>query len=253
MVWTHTSSHPVAEASVFGPWLGRILARMRAALTPAQPSSGGWPAAVIAAADQPLETGPLAPGLGLQRIGRSAPQPHELALHPPQSGPAITPIAALTGAAPAPVAAVASVPRFYGLDEEAVSVVYVLSHRRGAGLACLDWLADHDLPFRRIGALHPTAPVWSAPQGALLLVDLDTLGGISEMAEPLMRLRLGRPDISVVLLTEEVETHDFGTERLVLADITLRLPCAFASFEFALAEAPINNAAWQERLLGDQR
>ncbi len=235
MVWTHTSSQPVAVAAVFGPWLGRVLVRLRAALSPA-PSAPGWPAAVIAAADQPLGTAGIAPGIGLQRIGRTA------AAAPPRhrssaTAPAIPPAAA----------------RFYGLDEDAVSVVYVLSHRGGAGLACLDWLADHGLPFRRIGALHPTAPVWSAPQGALLLVDLDTLGGISEMMEPLMRLRLGRPDIAVVLLSEEVETHDFGTERLVLADITLRLPCAFASFECALVEAPINNAAWQERLLGDQR
>ena len=239
MVWTHTSSHPVATTAVFGPWLGRILMRLRAALSPA-PTAPGWPAAVIAAADQ--LPGTDAPGIGLRRIGRHA-----------AATPAITPTASLRGGAPAPVAIAPAAARFYGLDEEAVSVVYVLSHRSGAGLTCLAWLADHGLPFRRIGALHATAPVWSAPQGALLLVDLDTLGGISEMTEPLMRLRLGRPDISVVLLSEEVETHDFGTERLVLADITLRLPCAFASFEFALAEAPINNAAWQERLLGDQR
>ena len=241
MVWTHTSSQPVATAAVFGPWLGRILARLRAALSPA-PSASGWPAAVIAAADLPFATGETAPGIGVQRIGRSS-----------QARPTITPTAALSGAVAEPAAVVPAAPRFHSLDEEAISVVYVLSHRRGAGLACLDWLADHGLPFRRIGALHPTAPVWSAPQGAALLVDLDTLGGISEMAEPLMRLRLNRPDIAVVLLSEAVETHDFGTERLVLADITLRLPCAFASFEFALVEAPINNAAWQERLLGDQR
>ncbi|SDF29932.1 hypothetical protein PUH89_11470 [Rhodobacter capsulatus] len=250
MVWTHTSSQPVAAAAVFGPWLGRVLVRLRTALSPA-PSAPGWPAAVIAAADQPLGTAGIAPGIGLQRIGRAAaaaPARHRYA-----TAPAIAPTAALRGFAPVPVAVAPAAARFYGLDEDAVSVVYVLSHRSGAGLSCLDWLADHGLPFRRIGALHPTAPVWSAPQGALLLVDLDTLGGISEMTEPLMRLRLGRPDIAVVLLSEEVETHDFGTERLVLADITLRLPCAFASFEFALVEAPINNAAWQERLLGDQR
>lgn len=249
MVWTHTSSQPVAAAAVFGPWLGRVLVRLRAALSPA-PSAPGWPAAVIAAADQPLGTAGIAPGIGLQRIGRKAAPGHELTRPRPASPSALSSGAAPTGSATAPVAGAA---RFYGLDADSISVVYVLSHRGGAGLACLDWLADHGLPFRRIGALHPTAPVWSAPQGALLLVDLDTLGGISEMTEPLMRLRLGRPDIAVVLLSEEVETHDFGTERLVLADITLRLPCAFASFEFALVEAPINNAAWQERLLGDQR
>ncbi|TKD22644.1 hypothetical protein FBT96_05870 [Rhodobacter capsulatus] len=249
MVWTHSSAQPVATAAVIGPWLGRILIRLRAAFSPA-PTASGWPAVVIAAADQPHGSGGATPGIRLQRIGRSAAPAHELAPPRPESPSALSPGAAPTGSATAPVAGAA---RFYGLDADSISVVYVLSHRGGAGLTCLDWLADHGLPFRRIGALHPTAPVWSAPQGALLLVDLDTLGGMSEMAEPLMRLRLGRPDIAVVLLSEEVETHDFGTERLVLADITLRLPCAFASFEFALAEAPINNAAWQERLLGDQR
>ncbi|PYF12776.1 hypothetical protein C8J30_101157 [Rhodobacter viridis] len=249
MIWTHHPSQPVAQAPAFGPWLGRILARMRAALAPAPDRAISWPAAVIAAADAPVATGPTAVGIGVTRIGRSAPRPEALVA---AQRPSITPIAELAGPAAVPQAAVIEPARFHSLDEEAVSVVYFLSHRSGPGLICLDWFADHGLPFRRIGALHPTAPVWSAPQGALLLVDLDTLGGIAEMAEPLMRLRLNRPDLSVVLLTEEAEAHDFGTERLVLADITLRLPCAFASFEFALAEAPINNAAWQERLLGDQ-
>lgn len=251
MVWTHIPSQPVPQAPAFGPWLGRILARMRAALAPgaerATDQATGWPAAVIAAAEQPVPTGPQTPGIAVARIGRAEPLAHGAAAAQPA---AIRPAPQKT-AAPVAVAAAAGPTRFHSLDEEAISVVYVLSHRSGPGLACLDWLADHGLPFRRIGALHPTAPVWSAPQGAALLVDLDTLGGISEMAEPLMRLRLNRPDIAVVLLSEEVESHDFGTERLVLADITLRLPCAFASFEFALAEAPINNAAWQERLLGD--
>ncbi|WP_444429350.1 hypothetical protein ACTTAM_10945 [Rhodobacter capsulatus] len=239
MVWTHTSSHPVATTAVFGPWLGRILMRLRAALSPA-PTAPGWPAAVIAAADQ--LPGTDAPGIGLRRIGRHA-----------AATPAITPTASLGGAPGAGRHRPRSRPllrsrRGGGLGR----LCAVASQRRGSDLPRLACRSRPAVPPHR-RALHATAPVWSAPQGALLLVDLDTLGGISEMTEPLMRLRLGRPDISVVLLSEEVETHDFGTERLVLADITLRLPCAFASFEFALAEAPINNAAWQERLLGDQR
>ncbi|WP_377385462.1 hypothetical protein [Rhodobacter lacus] len=137
---------------------------------------------------------------------------------------------------------------FHAVEVDDIELVLVLSRRTGTPLPCLEWLGDHGLPFRRIAALTPTSPIWSAPQGALLIVDLDTLGGVTAMADGLMRLRQGRPDISIVLLSEEVAGHDFGLERLALADVTLRLPCAFASFEFALAEAPINNAIWQERM-----
>lgn len=252
MVWTHT---PPQQMPTIVLWLGRLMARLRAAVTPTPDRTSHWPAAVLAASAGQEATAESPRSRDSGRIGVTRVVPFQGMPGADQTAkaPTITPLAALTAAtvaAPAipepPLA-----PRFHSLDPESISVVYVLSHRFGSSLACLGWLADHGMPFRRIGSINPTSPVWSAPDGALVLVDLDTLGGISEMAEPLMRLRLGRPDIAVILLSEEIDTHDFGTERLVLADITLRLPCAFASFEFALAEAPINNAAWQERLLGD--
>lgn len=74
------------------------------------------------------------------------------------------------------------------------------------------------------------------------------MGGITAIASDLMALRLKRPDLIVILMSNEFERHDFGQERLALCDISLRLPCTFAALELALVEAEINNWAWFERL-----
>lgn len=143
---------------------------------------------------------------------------------------------------------VAAVPQFHAPDMEGIGAVYFVSDRRSGKLVCLDWLHDHGVPFQRVSKLAPASEVWLAPADAVVLVDIDPLGGIAKMVEPLMKLRLHRPDLTVILLTEEAESHDFGLERLALCDVTLRVPCSYAAFEFAIVEAPINNRAWQERM-----
>lgn len=256
MVWTHGHSHPAQPVAEIGPWLARIGARLRARFSAPLPARSTEPRAFSLPQD-PLPRTPSpftyeaegVPVSGFTRIGPftglQLPAAPEVA--PKVEGADILPFSALDAPACAP-AVPAQGPRFHAAALDEIPLALVLSRRAGEGLACLDWLADHALLFRRIAGLHPTSPIWSAPRGALLLVDLDTLGGITELVDPLMRLRIRRPDLSVILLSEEVGAHDFGTDRLAIADVTLRLPCAFASFEFALAEAPINTALWQERL-----
>jgi len=234
MVWTHTTPPQAQHVPDLAPWVGRIAARLRALFAEFLPATDVISAPRRTAEDSGLDLfTDAAPISAFTRVG-------------PFDGVPLAPAA--NDATPAPVVEAACAAQFHACEIEELPLVLVLSRRASPTLPCLDWLADHALPFRRLAALHPTSPIWSAPRGAMLLVDLDTLGGIGTIVEGLMRLRLGRPDIAVILLTEEMDAHDFGTERLVVADITLRLPCAFASFEFALAEAPINNALWQERL-----
>lgn len=139
--------------------------------------------------------------------------------------------------------------QFHAPDMEAISAVYFVSGRAPGKLSCLDWLQDHGLHYQWVKQLLPSTPLWTAPPEAIALVDIDALGGIAKMVEPLMKLRLHRPDLTVILLTEEGSSHDFGLERLALCDVTLRVPCSYAAFEFALVEAPINNRAWQERMV----
>lgn len=225
MVWTNVSPQGTSHSPAIKSWLSRIVARLgRGFAPPATAKPAHFLAQNDSAALRPFQP-------GFTRVAPLQNLPAKPATH----------------AAPARETATGSGARFHAVAAEDVSLVMYLSRRRGIDLPCLDWIAEHDMPFRRIATLSPQGPVWSAPRGVLLLVDLDTLGGVAAIAADLMRLREGRPDIAVVLLSEEVSGHDFGLERLALADVTLRLPCAFASFEFALTEAPINNAVWQER------
>ncbi|PTV97629.1 hypothetical protein C8J27_101746 [Rhodobacter aestuarii] len=253
MVWLHITPHPAQNGSALGPWLGRVIARLRAPFSTSAPPAGRTHAE-RAAYNRGFSEGFSA---GFTRVAPLSrlPMPSapaniaELSSeHSPEAAPTAEFSATSSTTQLASASSVRAAPKFHAVDADEISLVLLLSRRAGSELPCIEWISEHGLPFRRIAALQPTSPIWSAPHGALLLVDLDTLGGVAVMAESLMRLREGRPDISIVLLSEEVAGHDFGLERLALADITLRLPCAFASFEFALAEAPINNAIWQERM-----
>lgn len=140
-------------------------------------------------------------------------------------------------------------PRFHAPDLEAISAVYFISNRPPQKMNCLDWLSDHGLHYQRANKLAPNTPIWAAPAEAIALIDVDHLGGIAQIVDQLMKLRLHRPDLTVILLTEEGESHDFSLERLALCDVTLRVPCSYAAFEFAIVEAPINNRVWQERMV----
>lgn len=109
----------------------------------------------------------------------------------------------------------------------------VLLHADNHRAAC----APHRFCAALYNSVAQMVPGFAAPDledlnavGTLALIDLERLGGIANMAEPPMRLRLHRPDIRVVLLSEE-GAHDFGLDRL------------------ALVEAPRNNALWQVRMV----
>jgi hypothetical protein len=67
-------------------------------------------------------------------------------------------------------------------------------------------------------------------------------------------LRQRRPDLPVILVSEDFSSNDFSTERLPLCDASLRAPVVFSALEFALSEAlDVNNPQWVERLKALQR
>ncbi len=127
------------------------------------------------------------------------------------------------------------------------SVIAVVGASRPVKI-CLNWLTAQGATLLRSASLDADEPIWTAPRGAQVLIDLDGLGGITARCTDLMRLRLRRPDLVVILLSGEFQRHDFGQERLALGDVSLRIPCSFTALELALAEAEINNWAWAERL-----
>ena len=80
-----------------------------------------------------------------------------------------------------------------------------------------------------------------------MIIDLEAAGGITSAYPALRAFRDRHPDIPVILLSDEFSTDDFGTDRLALCDVSLRIPFSFASFGFALREAEVNNTVWQQR------
>ena len=97
-------------------------------------------------------------------------------------------------------------------------------------------------------ALSASYPIARAKPD-LVIIDLETAGGIASAYSDLRKFRDQHAQIPVILLSHEYAGDDFGTDRLALCDISLRAPFSFQALNFALHEAEVNNAVWQKRLL----
>jgi len=81
----------------------------------------------------------------------------------------------------------------------------------------------------------------------MLVIDIDGFGGAQLVVARLMDLRRRVPSLPVIVISAEVQFHDFTTERLAVCDVTLRAPVTAAALDLALAEAAVNNLLWQAR------
>jgi hypothetical protein len=81
----------------------------------------------------------------------------------------------------------------------------------------------------------------------MLEIDIDGFGGAQLVVARLMDLRRRVPSLPVIVISAEVQFHDFTTERLAVCDVTLRAPVTAAALDLALAEAAVNNLLWQAR------
>lgn len=115
---------------------------------------------------------------------------------------------------------------------------------------CEQWLAGACLDTRRVSSLTGAGQLIDNGQRrvGLVIVDLDRCGGIARIASDLMVFRKVRPDIPVILVSADSVVDDFSTERLAIADVTLRAPVSMSRLDLALAEAQVNNQVWQARL-----
>lgn len=115
---------------------------------------------------------------------------------------------------------------------------------------CEQWLASACLDTRRVSSLTSAGQLIDSGQRrvGLVIVDLDRCGGIARIASDLMVFRKVRPDIPVILVSADSVVDDFSTERLAIADVTLRAPVSMSRLDLALAEAQVNNLVWQGRL-----
>lgn len=87
------------------------------------------------------------------------------------------------------------------------------------------------------------------PMGwSTLILAIDGFGGPRLVADGLLSLRRKLPHLPVILVSEEVQFHDFSAERAALCDITLRAPLSAPALELGMAEAGANNLIWQARV-----
>lgn len=87
------------------------------------------------------------------------------------------------------------------------------------------------------------------PMGwSTLILAIDGFGGPRLVADGLLALRRKLPHLPVILISEEVQFHDFSAERAALCDVTLRAPLSAPALELGMAEAGANNLIWQARV-----
>lgn len=81
-----------------------------------------------------------------------------------------------------------------------------------------------------------------------IMIDLDSFESLATQVNYLRHIRDTYPDRPLILMSEDFETNEFGTHRMMLADVSLRAPVPDASLEIALLQAPVNNLIWCSRL-----
>jgi hypothetical protein len=83
-----------------------------------------------------------------------------------------------------------------------------------------------------------------------LVVDLDFVErslGLDEIVGALQLFRQLAPQVRVLVLSSDFARHDFGTERLSIADVCLRSPVQESALRAGLTGAAENNVVWLRR------
>ena len=75
---------------------------------------------------------------------------------------------------------------------------------------------------------------------AMFFIDLDVFDDLAEAVTVLMNFRRLTPVIPTVIVSHSFKRCDFSTERMYLADVSLRLPSTSAALDLALELAPKN-------------
>lgn len=111
---------------------------------------------------------------------------------------------------------------------------------------CADWLAGAGIGARRCRSLGEAATAIGDTEAriSLLVIDIDSLGGISAAIDGMLAIRNTHSAIPLILLSADIPASDHSTERLRLCDVTLRAPVSYAALEVAIVEAARNNLVW---------
>lgn len=75
----------------------------------------------------------------------------------------------------------------------------------------------------------------------LLAVLMDGLEASAAIVETLLLLRSIKPDLPVILVSEEFKRHDYSTDRMLICDVSLRAPVSQTALQLAVAQSISNN------------
>lgn len=110
------------------------------------------------------------------------------------------------------------------------------------------WLRDSGVPVlqsRRLRSI--SAAQFARDAYSCLIVDIDSLGGLGEVVEDLLKVRAAHPGLPVIIISADFTHDEYGLHRLAICDVSLRAPVSLAHLDLALIEADINNMVWSDR------
>lgn len=140
-------------------------------------------------------------------------------------------------------------PRMFNGPVAVDSPVLVVSRKVDSVAPALDWFRAQGVKCYHLDHFADAlAVVLEAPRAwSYLIVDIDDFGGVDGVIDEMMQLRLAVPGLPVILLSSGFAVNDFGSDRLYVADASLRLPLSFRALELAAEDAPRNNRQWRAR------
>jgi len=68
-----------------------------------------------------------------------------------------------------------------------------------------------------------------------IVVDIEHVGGVHAAVELCLNIRNDRPNSKIILLSDDTERDDFGSERIAICDATLKKPVTHRRFTDLLA------------------
>lgn len=106
-----------------------------------------------------------------------------------------------------------------------------------------------DARIQRVASLAQVREIMAEGRDpvTLVVIDIDSCGGIATVISELLVFRVTYIGTPVVLVSAESETDDYDTVRLALCDATLRGTVSMARLDAGLAEVRVNNRIWQTR------
>ena len=90
--------------------------------------------------------------------------------------------------------------------------------------------------------------IFTESKWSYAVISIDDCGGIGRIFDTLRRFRDTYPQTPVILVSSDFSKDDMSSERLPLADVSLKLPLVSGRLQEAIDAALLNNVRWQMRI-----